>query len=69
MPVFLSHAVMCTNKSISQSINVTSVAMRFTEEFMPAIHQKSLGLIVVVDPVMYTHLWTSCALLRVVLPP
>jgi hypothetical protein len=30
-----------------KSINVTSVAMRFKEELMPAIHQKSLGLVVV----------------------
>jgi hypothetical protein len=37
----------CTG-TINKSINVTSVAMIFTEEFMPAIHQKSLGLIVFV---------------------
>jgi hypothetical protein len=35
--------------SINQSINVTSVAMRYTEDFMQAIHQTSLGLIVVFD--------------------
>jgi hypothetical protein len=33
----------------SQSISVTSVAMRFTEEFLPATHQQSLGLVVVFD--------------------
>jgi hypothetical protein len=30
----------------NQTINVESVAMRFTEEFMPAIHRISLGLVV-----------------------
>jgi hypothetical protein len=30
--------------AINQSVNVTFVAMRFTEEFMPAINRKSLGL-------------------------
>jgi hypothetical protein len=32
-----------------QSNNVTSVAIRFKEEFVPVIHQKSLGLVVVFD--------------------
>jgi hypothetical protein len=36
----------------TQSINVTSVALRFTEEFMPAIHPKPLALVVVFDRLM-----------------
>jgi hypothetical protein len=36
----------CGVYSINQSIILSSVAMTVTEEFMPAVHQKALGLIV-----------------------
>jgi hypothetical protein len=38
--------------TILKSINVSSVAMRVTEELMPAIHQSLLGLVVVFDRLM-----------------
>jgi hypothetical protein len=50
-------------RTINQSTNLASVAMRFTEKFMPAIHRISLGLVVVTfsSPKKCTHILQALA--------
>jgi hypothetical protein len=47
MPAARREQIQLHKAYTQQTNNVTSVAMRFTEAFMPAIHRKSLELVVV----------------------